>query len=606
MEVCGLLIVWLVVEITITPFDLDQEQIELIKNQMESALTSTIVEVVPGNHVDTNMNACSAVTSMAESTAEGSSNFKFNYVPIMASTPIDPKRLSVVLQGYCKRDYLVKCFQKGFSIDYNGPLYDHADNCPNTDPKDAVLIDSLIEAEIAANRVDGPFSEIPFYEYRCSPTFTVPKKELGSFRLILNLSYPKNEGLNAYINPIFTSVSYQGIDAVLEILVNMPSPVYLFKADLKSAFKLLPVQVSDLHLLCSKINKLYVVFKTLPMGYAGACKHCEDFSTALEWMVKKFSNEEFVCHYLDDFLGGHVLEHRSNFIYRVFEALCAFIGVPLALDKTVLPCTLIEYLGLLIDTVLRQLVVPKDKVLDALQRIDNVATKKKCTLKELQSLIGSLNFLCRAIRPGRAYLRRLVDATKGITVSHFYVSVTKEMKADLRMWKCFLTGFNGLVFWLPKAWDNNFDFEIFTDAAGKLGWGAICGTQWTFGKWSEKVVTDYEIPFKELFPIVLSCVLWGYKFKNRKVLFLCDNAAVVDIINKLSSTDPNIMILVRYLALITMKYNILFRGRHIEGVNNPISDSLSRLNLQKFRQLAPQADRMPLDIPPDFKMFCRD
>ena len=70
---------------------------------------------------------------------------------------------------------------------------------------------SLIQEEVRVNRVDGPFQQVPFKKFRCSPSFVVPKKELGAFRLILNLSYPKGEGLNAYVDPMYTSVNYQDV-----------------------------------------------------------------------------------------------------------------------------------------------------------------------------------------------------------------------------------------------------------------------------------------------------------------------------------------------------------------------------------------------------------
>ena len=124
-------------------------------------------------------------------------------------------------------------------------------------------------------------------------------------------------------------------------------------------------------------------------------------------------------------------------------------------------------------------------------------------------------------------MRRLIDATAGVSDSRFYVTITASMMADLKLWKCFLIGFNGSVFWLPNSWDSNFDFSTFTDASGKKGFGAICGSQWAYGKWSDRVVGNFEIEFKELFPIVLACVLWGDFFSNKRVLFMCDNLPVV-------------------------------------------------------------------------------
>ena len=50
------------------------------------------------------------------------------------------------------------------------------------------------------------------------------------------------------------------------------------------------------------------------------------------------------------------------------------------------------------------------------------------------------------------------------------------------------------------------------------------------------------------------------------------------------------MDLIRHLTLLTMHFNLYIRAQHIEGKRNEIADSISRLQLHRFRQLAPRAD----------------
>ena len=57
------------------------------------------------------------------------------------------------------------------------------------------------------------------------------------------------------------------------------------------------------------------------------------------------------------------------------------------------------------------------------------------------------------------------------------------------------------------------------------------------------------------------------------------------------------MDLLRHLTLLTLKYNIYIRAKHIPGKYNEIADSLSRFQFQRFRLLAPQADAIPQKIP---------
>lgn len=50
-------------------------------------------------------------------------------------------------------------------------------------------------------------------------------------------------------------------------------------------------------------------------------------------------------------------------------------------------------------------------------------------------------------------------------------------------------------------------------------------------------------------------------------------------------------------VLLTMRNNIQFRAVHLPGVKNELVDSLSRLQMERFRALAPQVSQTPADIP---------
>ncbi|XP_033747006.1 uncharacterized protein LOC117332230 [Pecten maximus] len=58
--------------------------------------------------------------------------------------------------------------------------------------------------------------------------------------------------------------------------------------------------------------------------------------------------------------------------------------------------------------------LPNDKLQKALASIEGFLVRKKVTLKELQSLIGTLQFATSVVLPGRAFLRRLIDLTIGV------------------------------------------------------------------------------------------------------------------------------------------------------------------------------------------------
>lgn len=57
------------------------------------------------------------------------------------------------------------------------------------------------------------------------------------------------------------------------------------------------------------------------------------------------------------------------------------------------------------------------------------------------------------------------------------------------------------------------------------------------------------------------------------------------------------MVLVRALTLRCLNLNLVLRAEHIPGSSNAIADSLSRLQLTRFRELAPNAEEHPDPMP---------
>lgn len=143
-------------------------------------------------------------------------------------------------------------------------------------------------------------------------------------------------------------------------------------------------------------------------------------------------------------------------------------------------------------------------------KITAVLAHRKITLVALQSLVGSLNFLCRAISPGRAFLRRLISLSKGIAKPHFKIRLSAGAKLDLRMWLEFLVHFNGVSAFLNREWESSSALDLFTDAAGSIGFGAYFQGHWVQGRWPNSLLCNPpSIAFLELYPIVVALECWA-------------------------------------------------------------------------------------------------
>ncbi|KAM9323781.1 interferon-induced protein with tetratricopeptide repeats 5-like [Gastrophryne carolinensis] len=119
-------------------------------------------------------------------------------------------------------------------------------------------------------------------------------------------------------------------------------------------------------------------------------------------------------------------------------------GVPVAHEKTEGPATSIKFLRIEIDTVEEVCRLPADKVRDLETGLEGILGLRKIRLKQLQSVLGKLNFACRVLPMGQVFMRRLSLATVEIKEPYHFIRLTAERKEDVQMWVSFLKSFNGL------------------------------------------------------------------------------------------------------------------------------------------------------------------
>ena len=86
------------------------------------------------------------------------------------------------------------------------------------------------------------------------------------------------------------------------------------------------------------------------MGAKSSCALLEKYSTILHWAVSWVSKKDTLDHYLDDFIpaGQHDTDGCQKLI-ETFTLVCNELRVPIALDTSIGPTTVIIFLGLEID-----------------------------------------------------------------------------------------------------------------------------------------------------------------------------------------------------------------------------------------------------------------
>lgn len=103
-------------------------------------------------------------------------------------------------------------------------------------------------------------------------------------------------------------------------------------------------------------------------------------------------------------------------------------------------------------------------------------------LRELQFLVGRLNFACSVVRPVKTFLRRLIDLTKGVKKPHHTVKRKKSGRLDIKARKSFIDTYNWKYLFLDDVWLTPEKLRRYTDAAGSHGFAAILGLKYLFGE----------------------------------------------------------------------------------------------------------------------------
>ena len=267
---------------------------------------------------------------------------------------------------------------------------------------------------------------------------------------------------------------------------------------------------------------------------------------------------------------------------------CRELHCPVSDAKVEGPSTRLVFLGILIDTVAGELRLPEAKLCRLRTLLARWHCKRSCRKRDLLSLIGFLQHAATVVRPGRIFLRRMIDLSCAVRRPHHRLRLTASFRSDLRWWSEFVVRWNGISLFPPAS----STVVVTSDASGSWGCGAFSGRDWFHRQWPSTWIPT-AIAAKEMVPVVISAAIWGRYWSGTRVTFRCDNMAVVSVLR----TDPMLMHLLRCLHFYAAYFDFQFTASHIQGKLNRAADALSRDRVSEFFSLIPQAELRMSPIP---------
>lgn len=523
-------------------------------------------------------------------------------VPLILPTPVKAQVLDRYLDGYNQEDrrFIYKGFSEGFALGVVGSV--PASISPNhssalTHPD---FIDRKLQKELGLNRIKGPYKSAPFKNFKVSPLGVVPKREPNSFRLIQDLSFgPQGSAVNHFIPAENATVTLETFDDVAKLVLNSGRNSLISKADIEEAYRIVPLSPLDYPRLGFAWKGQFYFERVLVMGASSSVRIFETISKSIQWVLQSKLGVKYVSHIIDDFIfiGKSGTSECADALQKFFN-LCNEVGIPIKQQKTIFPTTCAPIHGIELDTVKLEARLPQDKLSELLQLLKSNMHRKKIRFRDLQSLLGHLNFACKVIKPGRCFLRRLYDLTCGTHKPDHLIRLNKAARADLKVWASFLDQYNGCTIITDDIFVSSNSLQLHTDAARSKGFACIFQEFWTWGAFSASV-KQFHINILELYPITLAVYLFGSQWQNKNILFICDNLSIVHCLNNQTSKDKTIMRMLRIIVLQSLKFNFRFASKHISSKSNIICDKLSRFQISEAKALAKHLKEEPEQIPPE-------
>jgi hypothetical protein len=217
---------------------------------------------------------------------------------------------------------------------------------------------------------------------------------------------------------------------------------HCFKRDLKRAYRQIPCCPGDWHLVGFS-GKNHIFFdRVLSMGLRSAAYICQRVTNAVSYICD-FHYGLQVINYLDDFAGCNTPDKTSR-EYDTLGQVLKECGLEESVENAIPPSTSMFCLGILVDTVSCTLSITKERLDEISSLVEDCLIRSKCTLKELQSLLGKLHFVSTCVRPGRVFVSRLLTWLKTFGGQNVSKKIPKYVKLDLVWWSTFLIIYNGV------------------------------------------------------------------------------------------------------------------------------------------------------------------
>ena len=293
-------------------------------------------------------------------------------------TPLVWEKWSRELSSHPDRvyvDYIRRGIANGFPIDFDR-------TCPIRQPSCMLLTQnhSIISEYLQREASLGRMQCMSVAAVHFSPIGAILKRHRpGKW---IDLSSPSNASVNDGISPEWSTLRYSTVDHLSSLILQEGKWAYLVKADIKEAYRMIPIHPDDQSLLGVRWKGAMYIDKALPFEHRSAPKIFIAVADALQWILIK-QGVKIVIHYLDDFIlvAGSFVE--AKYQKDILISTCKALGVPLEPSKLEGPATCLQFVGIEFDTVALELCLPSVKLMRLRAELHSALSRRTMTKHDL-------------------------------------------------------------------------------------------------------------------------------------------------------------------------------------------------------------------------------
>ena len=520
--------------------------------------------------------------------ASGRFNFQQARVPLISNMHVRNWRCA--LEGYSDSG-IVEYIEFGWpiGIDRSAPLIPERSNHASARvfPQD---VEHYITTELKHAAMLGPFEGAPEIQcFQFSPLMTRPKRDSPFRRVIIDLSWPRGVSVNDAISSAHyidgpMTISLPTVDDMERAVVAAGRGAYLYKTDLSRGYRQLRIDPLDWPYLAFTYKSMSFMDICPPFGLRSSAMAMQRVSQAIVYLHGRrgFSSRA----YIDDFGGVEPKRDTASNALAQLQRIMDALGVKQAPAKICPPAQVMTWLGIAFDTLTMIMSIPKAKLGEIMGTVEGWIERTRASRREMQSLLGLLNFVAGVAPPARLFTNRMLDDMReappvGST------SLSLQFKQDVRFFADLLPLFNGRRVMgkcvLP------YQHQVELDAC-LTGCGAVAGDQFYAATFPQAVLDEqHTIAHLEMLNVVVALKVWHKRWSGWTVQVYCDNTNTVCLLQSGRSRDCFMRACAREIFLYAAAYDVDIQACHRPGLRMIWADALSREHTHdKYRRFVQQ------------------